>query len=277
MADRNMVEILVTGDEILNGDVADTNSTYLIRGVTNLGGYVTRVVTVRDDIETIETELNRSIANHPKVIITVGGLGPTPDDLTLKSIAYTLKRDMEINEKALEFIKDRYEKLAKNKILEDGTLTAPRIKMATLPKGSIALENPVGSAPPVLTRVNDIIIISLPGVPAELKSIFEKVLKPILVHEFGDRIFFEKVLVLSSRDESKISSVLKEISDNYKDLYFKSRSQIFGSDNKLTITVAMRGDTMEEIDKKIKSVVEDLTAKLLKVGVNIENSELHLS
>jgi len=270
MADRNTVEIIVTGDEILNGDVADTNSTYLIRGITSLGGYVTRVVTVRDHIEAIETELNRSIADHPKVIITVGGLGPTPDDLTLKSISYALKRDMEINEKALEFIRARYENLAKNKILDDGALTAPRIKMATLPKGSLPLENPAGTAPPVLTKVNDIIIISLPGVPAELKSIFEKVLKPILINEFGDRIFFEKVLVLSNRDESKISSVLKEISDAYKDFYFKSRSQTFGSDRKLTITVAIRGDTQEEINKKINTVLEELKLKLLDVGVSID-------
>ncbi len=270
MVDRNSVEIIVTGDEVLNGDVADTNSTYLIQNITNLGGYVTRVVTVRDSIEAIKMELNRSIENNSKIIITVGGLGPTPDDLTLKSIAYTLNRALEVNEQALKFIKERYETMAKNKLLEDATLTASRIKMATLPKESVPLENPLGTAPPVLTRLNSTLIISLPGVPAELKAIFEKILKPILINEFGARVFTEKVLVLSKRDESRISSVLKYLSETYKDMYFKSRSQIFGNERKLTITIAIRGDNLDETTKKINDVLKDMKERLLEVGENIE-------
>ncbi|MGC8496520.1 MAG: competence/damage-inducible protein A [Thermoplasmata archaeon] len=270
MADRNSVEIIVTGDEVLNGDVADTNSTYLIQGITSLGGYVTRVVIVRDNMESIKMELDRSIKNNAKIIITVGGLGPTPDDLTLKSIAYTLKRALEVNEQAREFIKERYETMAKNKVLEDATLTDSRIKMATLPRGSVPLENPVGTAPPVLTMVDSTMILSLPGVPAELKAIFEKILKPILINEFGTRVFTEKVLVLSKRDESRISGVLKYLSETYKDMYFKSRSQIFGNERKLTLTIAIRGDNLEETSIKINNVLNDIKERLLEVEVNIE-------
>lgn len=82
-----IVEIISAGNEVLIGDVLDTNSNWLCTRVTSLGGLVRRTVMLRDDIEAIAVEIRGALSRRPALVFTVGGLGPTSDDRTLEGVA----------------------------------------------------------------------------------------------------------------------------------------------------------------------------------------------
>ena len=81
------VEIFIIGNEILNGEILDTNTQWLCHEIHRLGGQVVRTTVLRDDLETIAGELRAALNRRPEVILTSGGLGPTADDLTLAAVA----------------------------------------------------------------------------------------------------------------------------------------------------------------------------------------------
>ena len=107
-------------------------------------------------------------------IVIVGGLGPTFDDMTLEGIALALDSELEVNEPALKMVKEKYREYVKNGRMEKAELTSHRIKMAKLPKRADPLFNPVGTAPGVKIKHNDATLIALPGVPSEMKALFEE-------------------------------------------------------------------------------------------------------
>jgi nicotinamide-nucleotide amidase len=88
-------EIIAIGNELLLGDVLDTNTNWLCRRITGVGGQVTRVAMIRDDIEAISTEIQAVLDRKPELILTTGGLGPTGDDITLLAVASATGRPVE--------------------------------------------------------------------------------------------------------------------------------------------------------------------------------------
>ncbi|MBM3147940.1 MAG: competence/damage-inducible protein A, partial [Actinobacteria bacterium] len=179
------VEVVSAGNEVLLGDVLDTNTNWLCVRVTALGGHVRRTVMLRDEIESIAAELRAVIAARPALIFTVGGLGPTTDDLTLAGVAAALDVPLVLHPDAERMVTERYAEFAERRSVPFAGLNEPRRKMARLPRGATPLLNPVGGAPGVLLRLDGdgrivgddagaITIVSLPGVPAELKAIVEE-------------------------------------------------------------------------------------------------------
>jgi len=164
------VELFIIGNEILIGDIQDTNTHWLCKQIHSLGGQVVRVTMLRDISEIIAAETHAALFRGAKIIITSGGLGPTADDLTLAAIAKGAGLEVRLHEQALQMVKVRYDELAAQGVLAQGGLNPPREKMAWLPVGALPLHNPVGTAPGVLLHTGKTTVISLPGVPSELKE-----------------------------------------------------------------------------------------------------------
>ena len=162
------VEIVSAGNEVLSGDVLDTNSNWLSRRITGLGGHVRRTVMLRDEVDTIAQELRAAHARRPALIFTVGGLGPTTDDLTLAAVAQAFGRPLELHPEAEGMVRERYEEFAARELVPFAGMNPARLKMAHLPHGSAPLLNRIGGAPGVLLEIDGVAIVSLPGVPAEL-------------------------------------------------------------------------------------------------------------
>ncbi|HEM62067.1 MAG TPA: competence/damage-inducible protein A, partial [Chloroflexi bacterium] len=101
-------EIIAIGNELLLGDVLDTNTNWLCQRITGVGGQVTRAALIRDDIEAIVSEVRSVLARSPNLIITTGGLGPTGDDITLQGVAEATGRPLELHTEALALTKSRY-------------------------------------------------------------------------------------------------------------------------------------------------------------------------
>ena len=168
--------ILTIGNEVLDGIVLDTNTNWLEQQLVQLGVEIRRVVSVRDEVEEIGEGLN-FLMKDCDVIITSGGLGPTHDDMTLYSIGKALGRELALDEGGLAIVARQYKMLHGRGIVASPDLTDSRKKMAMLPQGASALDNTIGGAPGVMLHEGNATIFCLPGVPAELKDIWERGVK----------------------------------------------------------------------------------------------------
>jgi nicotinamide-nucleotide amidase len=222
------VEIVAVGNELLIGDVLDTNTYWLCKEITDLGGQMQRAVMVKDELEAIADELRAALGRRVDVVFTSGGLGPTADDMTMAAVAHAASIPLAENARALAFVKGQYEELAEKGFVSDAKLTEERRKMAILPLGALPLTNPVGSAPGVVLRIGETTIICLPGVPADLKGIFTTSLQPMLKELFSESAFIERMVLVDCGDESVLAPIIKSVAESHPSVYVKSRAGGFG-------------------------------------------------
>lgn len=216
------VEIVCIGTELLIGKTLNTNAQWLAKRVTSLGLSVRRITNVSDDIDEISSALQEAIQRNPRFLITTGGLGPTFDDKTLEGLAKSLECKLEINNEALKMVEEKYRKYAEEGRMEKVELTPPRVKMTRLPQGAKPLSNPVGTAPGVVMEREGATIVALPGVPSEMKGIFEGSVLPLLKQAAGDVTFFEISIEATGVMESEIAPLIDEVMHNSPYVYVKS-------------------------------------------------------
>ena len=220
--EQTISEILVVGNELLNGTILDTNSDWLSKELTKLGVKVERKTTVRDEMKVIANSFVDCFSRKPNWLFTIGGLGPTYDDMTIQALGLATRKELKINLNALRMLNESRLSRAALHNRPAGKMLKTSLKMAKIPQGSIPLSNPVGSAPGVLARFGRTKSVSFPGVPDEMKAIFREHIKPMIK---SDSTFFFKEEWLESTgvSESKISSNITKIATRYKPLvYIKS-------------------------------------------------------
>lgn len=273
-ATRNTtVEIIAIGNELLIGQTLDTNTNWLCKQITGLGGQVRRAVMVRDDLDAIARELNGALDRGTNVVITTGGLGPTADDRTLEAVAKALDRLMAENEEALHMIERRYNKLYEQDLVDEPGLNEARRKMGRLPHGGEPIFNPVGGAPAVRLGVNASTVITLPGVPGELKGIWQGPLEETLNELFGEGAYLEKEIITDCPDDSILAPVLEKVTACHPEVYIKSHVQAFSEEKgkaKIPVTFSMAGDTHEEVEAGIGDAMQDFEEMLNKAGFEVK-------
>lgn len=272
---KNMatVEILAIGNELLIGDVLDTNTHWIIKKITGIGGLVNRCAILQDNLDAIATEIESALQRKTEVIFTIGGMGPTADDLTIAAIAKGINQPLEPNREAIAFVSQKYQEFAKKGYVDDPKMTPSREKMGILPRGSIPIDNPVGAAPAVISKIKESTIISLPGVPTELKGIFEESLQPILKEKFGNSFFLEKVAIVDSKDESVMAPILSAVSQKNPKVYVKSRAKRFDINVKLKVTLSCCSSLKEEVILVIDRAIQDLKQELSNAGISLDYIE----
>ncbi len=258
-------EFISIGNELLTGRTLNTNSQWLAQEITSLGGYVRRIITVRDDIDEIASALIDSLRRKTHWIILSGGLGPTYDDKTLEGVSRALNRELEINPKALEMVKEKYEGKAE--------LTEARIKMAKLPKDSEPLKNSVGTAPGVLLMYKRSKIVCLPGVPAELKAIFEEEVKPLILKEMKRKYSVIVTLEIYELMESSLAPILDEVVKENPDVYIKShpKGKEVGAP-KIELDINVIHEDEKEARKRAMELAHRLKEKIIEKGGKVLKS-----
>jgi len=217
------IEIICVGSELLIGRVVNTNSQWLAKRVTTLGLNISRITVIGDEVDEIAQAVREALKRKPQFILTTGGLGPTFDDKTLEGTAKALNLPLETNEKALKLVKQTYRRYAEEgRIEKEVELTLPRIKMARLPRGAEPLPNPVGTAPGVELKHEDTTIIALPGVPSEMKAIFDESIAPMLKRVAGNVTFYETSLDVTGIMESDIAPLIDRTMHDSPYVYIKS-------------------------------------------------------
>ena len=213
------VEIICVGNELLIGKTLNTNAQWLADQITRFGGKVTRITEIRDDVPEIASVVAEALKRKVDFIITSGGLGPTFDDKTLQGISRATGKRLKLNPEAFRLVRDRYREISLPKRLR---LTKPRIKMAILPEGSSPISNPVGTAPGVLVEYGSARLISLPGVPKELKAIFDRSVAEMIREKSGELAFYESSMIVRGIVESALSPLIDRVMRRNPEVYVKS-------------------------------------------------------
>jgi len=250
------VGILAIGNEVLDGLVLDTNSNWMELRLAALGLQIRRLVSVRDEIEEIGEAL-KFVLDACDVVITSGGLGPTHDDMTLKAIASALGLKVSENMEALAIVERQYKDLHKRGIVQSPDMTEARVKMARIPEGAVPLNNMVGGAPGVQLQAGNSTIFALPGVPSELKFIFDDSIAPWV----SDRVtqkFYEQVVEFGMHDESTFAPAIDVVMKKHPGVYVKSMPKTYGTSKTLRVWVSARGENMDEIAEIVKSAIQSL-------------------
>ncbi len=262
--------IIAIGDELLTGRTLDYNSHWIAKRLTGLGIEVRRIIVVPDDeneiISAIRDAVNKKDIN---IIITTGGLGPTPGDITLEAISKALNTKLKLNEKALRMIKDRYEELFKLGYVSSMEMNPSREKMALLPEGAIPFFNPIGVAPGVFLQVAEKkSIISLPGVPSEMMYLLEQILK--YVHLESRDIFIKtREITIEVRDESTFAEILSDIRERFLGINIKSYPLGFGKRVFMRVIIIAKGKNPDELDELIQKSIEYLRKKVHETKDNL--------
>ncbi len=267
------VEIIGVGDEILSGDTRDRDANTLARAVADLGGTVERITFVRDDVEAIATAVREALARGTTLLLTAGGLGPTPDDITAAGVARALGRELVLDRAARAFIAERYRELAQRGDVADPALARPREKMAFLPQGARWLPNEVGTAPAPYVEDEGRTIVSLPGPPAELEAILHGPLEPILRDALGASAVARARYRLAIDDETPFAAVHDRVAPAHRHVYVKSHAPKFGgrgSDHALLVTLAARGRDERQARERLEAAASDLERQLVNAAIEFE-------
>ncbi|MBV8823283.1 MAG: competence/damage-inducible protein A [Ktedonobacteraceae bacterium] len=195
-------EILSCGTELLLGHITDTNATYLAQSLAALGIDLYFVSQVGDNQERIVETLERAWQRSDLVIMT-GGLGPTEDDLTRESISTLVGESMQVDPALEAHLRAQF---ANAHI----SMPEPNIKQATLIPSARALPNPIGTAPGWWVEKDNHILVAMPGVPKEMKRMWENEVVPALSPYVGG-IIFTRLLRVSGLGESSIEERIKPL------------------------------------------------------------------
>jgi len=196
-------EIITIGTEILLGEIVDTNTRYIARTLRGMGVDLYRTVTIGDNVERIAEAIHNSM-NRAEIVITTGGLGPTVDDPTREAVARAAGVE-------LEFREDLWEQVVAVISRYGRKPSENQKRQAYVPKGALAVPNPVGTAPCFIVETGRNAVVSLPGVPNEMEHILHESIIPYLQTRFKlDEIIKIRVLHCSGLGEGMIDEKIAD-------------------------------------------------------------------
>ncbi len=196
-----LAEIITIGDEILIGQIVDTNSAWLGTQLNLAGITVKQITSVSDDKAHILEALHLA-EKRAQIIIITGGLGPTKDDITKHTLCEYFKTDLIENKEVLEWIKHLFTSYNR-------PLLEVNLKQAEVPSNCEILHNALGTAPGMWFNKNGKIFISMPGVPGEMKSVFTKHALPKLKSFFDLPFIYHRTILTQGIGESFLAEIIK--------------------------------------------------------------------
>lgn len=223
------IELVSIGDELLLGETVDTNAAWLSRSLAARGMRVVRRTTVGDDASDIRAAVSGALERTGAVLCT-GGLGPTRDDLTRPVVAELFGRALSVDADILEALCARFAALGRE-------MAASNRTQAEVPEGAIVLPNAHGTAPGlVLVRDDDAFAVLLPGVPREMRSIYEEALEPWLLRRWTTRAgpISHRIIRTTGIAESELADRLEPVFAAVTDLGVAFLPSTVGVDLRLT-------------------------------------------
>ena len=204
MIEKVFASIITIGDELLIGQVIDTNSAWIAGELNQIGILLKHRIAVGDNrediLEALETEGKKS-----KIVIITGGLGPTADDITKPVLCEYFGGKMILHEPTLAHIREIFEKVLKRPMIERNQ------KQAEVPDVCTVLMNEQGTAPGMLFEKNGVWYISLPGVPHEMKWLMQEKVLPMLSEKFSGGVVVHRTLLTAGLGESFLAEMIQDI------------------------------------------------------------------
>jgi len=253
-------KIITIGDEILIGQIIDTNSTFISKELMKIGVEVREILSVSDNYKEILEAFQNSV-NKYDIIITTGGLGPTNDDITKEVFCQFLSDKLILNQDLLNHI----EELFKNFV--DNPINDLNRAQAFVPSKAELIENKHGTAAGMKIKKDNTFFISLPGIPYEMKSMIKDSVIPFIQSEFNCPVIIKKTLITYGVGESTIAKKLKDfeknLPDNFKLAYLPNLGRV-------RLRLSCKGFDRVKLNSFMDLYIEKLHKLLGKIIVGFE-------
>lgn len=243
-------EIIAVGTEILLGDIVNTNAQYISRELANLGINVYKQEVVGDNEERVLESFKNAFENSD-IIITTGGLGPTPDDLTKEMAAKYFNKELVLHKESYENLKKFFDKGGRE-------LVGSNEKQVYFPKDAIVLKNDHGTAPgAIIEGDNGKKIVVLPGPPREMKPMFDNYVVPYL-KQFTDSVLVSKVLRTFGIGESRMAEIVNDLIVNQTNPTVAP----YAKDIEAILRITAKAKNEKEAEELIKPVEKEIRRRL---------------
>ncbi|RLD50540.1 MAG: competence/damage-inducible protein A [Bacteroidetes bacterium] len=240
-------DIITIGDEILIGQITDTNSVFIAEKLNNSGFEIRQITSVSDNKEHIITVLDE-VSKYTDLVVITGGLGPTEDDLTKQTLADYFGSKLILNEDVLEDVKQ----FVRNKGF---TLNERNIKQAEIPDNCKIIRNKNGTAAGMWFEKDDTVFISMPAVPFEMKEMFEVRVLPLLKEKFKlPKVIHKNILTYGFPE----SSLAEKLSDWEQNLHSKISLAYLPSPERIRLRLSMICDSEKKAEDILDAEIEKL-------------------
>lgn len=246
-------KIISIGDEILIGQIVNTNAAYIGEKLFSAGFPVERTVVIGDEEKVLMDELQESTDNYDITIIT-GGLGPTHDDITKPTLVKFFKDTLVTDSKVLEHVK---------KIFSSKKVYMPEVNIAQalVPSKSKVIWNANGTAPGILFEIENKVIIAIPGVPFEMKTLIDKEIIPYLISKFKNdfsKVYLHKTLLTTGAGESTLNEMLGDINE----ITAIGKLAFLPSITGVRLRINTEGKSKSEAETKISLIEKNIRSKI---------------
>ena len=252
--------IITIGDEILIGQIVDTNSAFIAKELDNIGISVDQIISIQDDRNQILTSLENAKKLSDLVIIT-GGLGPTNDDITKKTFVEFFEDKLIVNRTVEQHIREIWKKYIKQPLLQ------VNLDQALVPSKATVLMNNSGTAPGMWMKKNDTIFVSLPGVPYEMKALMKNEVLPRLSSLFNLPFIVHKTLLTYGLGESMIADRISLWENNLPDTIKLAYLPNLG---RVRLRLSSEGYDKDKVINNIDSRIKSLIPLISDIFVGFE-------
>ena len=256
-------QIITIGDEILIGQIIDTNSAWMGQQLNMQGIQVGKIVTVSDTHKDI-TEAVDAALSEADIILLTGGLGPTKDDITKKALADYFGVDMRFSESTYNRIQRLFQKFGKS-------MTKAHHEQSYMPANADILMNKMGTAPGMWFEHKGKVLVSMPGVPYEMKYLMEAEVLPKLKKQFPGKPIAHRTILTVGEGESRIADLIdpfiEALPANIKMAYLPGTGQV-----RLRLTGT--GDDENELNALLDKKVEELKPLIAELVFGFEKEKL---
>ncbi len=260
------IEVLCTGDELLNGTIADTNSPWFMTRLFELGELVARTTVVGDDRRELVSAF-REVSARAGAVLVSGGLGPTADDLTAECAAEAAGVPLVEDARAMQALRERFAR-------RNAVLTPNNARQARVPQGAEVVLNPVGSAPMFVLKMGQCTLFFVPGVPREYQALVEKEVLPrlaeLLNRQPGRPARVVRVLRTTRIFESHLDAAVMPIAAKHPLIRVGYRTS--APENHLKLLA--EAPTREEAERALAAMEEECRAALGDYVYGADKDEL---
>ena len=258
-----LAEIVTIGDEILIGQVVDTNSAYLASELHKIGVAVYQITSVQDEREHILKALEEAESRADIVLIT-GGLGPTKDDITKHTLCEYFGDHLVVNEEVLAHIEHLFRTYISTPISDLNR------RQAEVPSKAVVLHNAYGTAPGMWLQGKKAVLVSMPGVPFEMKQLFQEKVLPRIASAFTRPVLLHRTLITYGLGESAIAERLtgweESLPGHMKLAYLPNLG-------KVRLRISTRGRDLPSLEDELDSQVEGLKLLISDILFGEEDGE----
>ncbi|MFC1551024.1 competence/damage-inducible protein A [Candidatus Latescibacterota bacterium] len=209
---KPVIEILIAGDEILSDPVREKNAQFIADSLRTAGFDIDFITITGDNIHNLSGAMKHS-SRRADIVLVTGGLGPTSDDRTVEAFASAFGLNLVLHEKSLKRIEALFKRRKR-------TMSNSNRSQAMIPEGGSALENRIGTAPGIFAHAENTDFYLMPGVPAEMKNIFEDTALPKIIAEYEHEVRGTEVLRLTGISESELYDRIGSIDGTHESVRY---------------------------------------------------------